>query len=76
MSDRLPSLTPREVLQALHRAGFDVRKQRGSHAHLQHRDDSFRFATVAMHPRTRKRGTLFGILRQAGLNVEEFKRYL
>ena len=76
MTDRLPSLTPREVMRVLEHAGFEFRRQSGSHAQFRHRDDHARRATVPVHTGTLKRGTLAGILKQAGLSQEEFLRFL
>ena len=76
MTDRLPSLTPREVIRALERAGFELRRQSGSHAQFRHRDDHRRRATVPVHSGTIKRGTLSGILEHAHITQEEFLKLL
>jgi predicted RNA binding protein YcfA (HicA-like mRNA interferase family) len=47
---RLPQITPRQMLSALERAGFVVRRTKGSHHYLVHKDDPTRRTTVAMHP--------------------------
>ena len=72
MSRRLPALKPREVIRALERAGFVVRRIRGSHYQLTHRDDPARRATVPYGTADIKRGTLRGILRDCDLTEEEF----
>jgi predicted RNA binding protein YcfA (HicA-like mRNA interferase family) len=72
---RLPTLTPREVAAALMRAGFEERRQRGSHLFLWHPDREV-VATVRMHARDLPRGTLKAIIRQAGLTEDEFKALL
>jgi len=56
------------------RAGFLIDHQSGSHAVLRHPDG--RRALVAMHARELKRGTLMGIIKQAGFTVEEFLELL
>jgi len=80
MSQRLPSLTPRQVLQALTRkgAGFYIchTSSRGSHVHLCHPDDPTIRVDIAMHARELKRGTLVGILKQAKLSQREFMELL
>jgi len=43
----LPMLTARQVLRALEQAGFQVRRQTGSHARLKHADG--RVVTVPVH---------------------------
>ena len=72
---RLPSLTPREVVVALKRAGFEERRQRGSHLFLWHSERQV-VTTVPMHVRDLPRGTLKTILRQAGLSDDEFRALL
>src|SRR5438105_2929499 len=46
---RLPQITPRQMLAALGRAGFETRRVKGSHHYLVHKDDPTRRTTVAMH---------------------------
>ena len=62
----------REILARLLRAGFVEKRQSGSHKVLRHADG--RQTYVAMHPGDVPNGTLRGILRQAGLSEEEFKK--
>jgi predicted RNA binding protein YcfA (HicA-like mRNA interferase family) len=74
---RLPALTAGEVLRALQRAGFVVVRTSGSHHLLVHPDDPGRATTVSVHAgKTLKRGTVHGIVKQAGLTVEEFRAFL
>jgi predicted RNA binding protein YcfA (HicA-like mRNA interferase family) len=74
---RLPALTAGEVLRALQRAGFVVIRTSGSHHRVVHPDDPSRATTVPVHARkTLKRGTLYGIIKQAGLTVDEFRALL
>jgi predicted RNA binding protein YcfA (HicA-like mRNA interferase family) len=58
------------VAQALRRAGFDLVRQRGSHARFAH--SSGRRVTVPMGSSTLRTGTLATIVSQAGLSAEEF----
>lgn len=74
MIDRLPTLTPRKIIQALQKCGYHIHRQSGSHVSLQH--ESGRLVIVPYHRRDVKRGTLHGILRQARLSDEEFLRLL
>jgi predicted RNA binding protein YcfA (HicA-like mRNA interferase family) len=62
----------REVLAKLERAGFEVKRQSGSHVVLRHPDG--RQTYVAMHAKDVPEGTLRNILKQAGLTMEEFKK--
>jgi predicted RNA binding protein YcfA (HicA-like mRNA interferase family) len=76
MSDRLPALKPRDVLRALERAGFVVSRTSGSHCRLIHRADPARKVTLPLHNEDLKRGTLRGIIAQAGFTREEFLKLL
>ncbi|MGB9885379.1 MAG: type II toxin-antitoxin system HicA family toxin [Moorellales bacterium] len=67
---RLPSISGRECVKALYRAGFYLRWQEGSHMILR-RDVPFAQVVVPDH-RELDRGTLRAIIRQAGLSVEQF----
>lgn len=68
---RLPrGLSGNEVVRALLRAGFYVRRQRGSHIVLR-KDEPFAQVVVPAH-RSIDTGTLDAILEGAGLSVQEF----
>jgi predicted RNA binding protein YcfA (HicA-like mRNA interferase family) len=68
-----PALTGRDVVRALQKAGFVVIRISGSHHRLEHPGDPSRTTTVPVHAgKTLKRGTLRGIIKQAGLTVDEF----
>jgi predicted RNA binding protein YcfA (HicA-like mRNA interferase family) len=72
MNQRLPALKAKEVIRALERAGFVVSRTSGSHCRLVHSTDPARKITVPVHSADLKRGTLRGIIAQAGLTVAEF----
>jgi len=65
---RLPRISGAEAVRALQRLGFEVTRQRGSHIVLRR---GFSGCVVPNH-REIKVGTLAGVLRQAGVSVEEF----
>ena len=71
---RLPRVSGRECVQALSRAGFYNRRQRGSHIILR-RDEPFAQVVVPDH-RELDTGTLRAIIKQAGLTVEQFGELL
>ena len=73
---RLPSLKPRELIHALERAGFQVHHQRGSHVYLRHPGRAGVQVCVPMHASELKRGLLHGILKDAGISMEELQRSL
>jgi predicted RNA binding protein YcfA (HicA-like mRNA interferase family) len=68
---RLPTVTPRQVVRALKRAGFEEHHQRGSHLYLRH-PESRRMTSVPMHPGDLPRGTLRAILRQVQISPADF----
>lgn len=71
-AQRLPSVTGREVVRALEKAGFYVSRIKGSHHRMRHRTDPRRMTTVPVHAgRTLPRGTLGDIVDQAGLTIDE-----
>jgi len=67
---RLPVVSGRKCVRALERAGFYFKRQTGSHIILRC-DDPFAQVVVPDH-KVLDRGTLRGIIRQAGLSVDEF----
>ena len=71
---RLPQVSGSDVVSALQRIGFSVRRQHGSHI-IMRRDSPFAQTVVPNH-RQIDRGTLRAILRQIGLSPEEFPRLL
>jgi len=65
---KLPDVSGKEARRALERLGFVFKRQSGSHAVLRRGN---RGCVVPMH-REISRGTLKGILEQAGVSAEEF----
>jgi predicted RNA binding protein YcfA (HicA-like mRNA interferase family) len=65
---KLPDVSGKEARCALERLGFVFKRQRGSHVVLRRGN---RGCVVPMH-REISRGTLRGILEQAGIGLEEF----
>lgn len=61
----------KEVLRKLKRAGFEERRQSGSHLVLRHQDG--RQTYLPMHPGDVPTGTFRSILKQAELTEEEFR---
>ena len=74
MSQRLPVVSGARLVRALERAGWQVARQRGSHVRLRHVERTISL-TVPLH-RELKRGTLGGILADAGLEAEELRTLL
>ena len=71
---KLPSVSGQQVVAALEKTGFRVRRQHGSHI-IMRRDEPFAQTVVPAH-RELDRGTLRAILRQAGIGVDEFVHLL
>jgi len=72
---RLPVLDASELLYALKKAGFEITRQRGSHARLRHPDG--RVLTVPVHAgQDIGRGLLRKILRDAELSSDNLRELL
>ena len=71
MSPSLPAIRAAELTRALERAGFVLRRQRGSHQIWFHSQLKKR-VSVPVHTGDVPKGTLRQILRDADLSVEEF----
>ena len=71
---KLPRISGRECVKALEKGGFYFKRQEGSHMILR-RDNPFGQVVVPDHGEL-DRGTLRGIIRQAGLGVDEFVQLL
>ena len=64
----LPVVSGADTVRALERLGFLVARQRGSHIVLRRGSSG----CVVPNHRELKSGTLSGVLKQAGISVEEF----
>jgi predicted RNA binding protein YcfA (HicA-like mRNA interferase family) len=69
VTNGLPLVSGQETVKALGRLGFERVSQRGSHVKL--RNSEGRTAIVPLHSEL-ARGTLRSILRQAGIDPEDF----
>lgn len=69
MSSVLPVVSGLEVVKSLQLINFKQVSQRGSHVKLRHEDG--RIVIIPMHKELAK-GTLRSVLRQAGIEVNEF----
>ncbi|HEY4475171.1 MAG TPA: type II toxin-antitoxin system HicA family toxin [Candidatus Paceibacterota bacterium] len=66
---KLPALRPREVIRVLEGAGFVFIRQKGSHRI--YIKNNLRI-TIPFHNKDLKPKTLRHIIKQSGLNLEEF----
>ena len=71
MGRELPILKPKQVVVALEKAGFEVKRQTGSHVIL-YKSGIRHPISIPQHPGDLPKGTLRAIIRQAGLTIEEF----
>jgi predicted RNA binding protein YcfA (HicA-like mRNA interferase family) len=71
---RLPQLSGKDVQKALVRAGYYPVSQKGSH--LKIRRDNPRRTVIVPNHKVIKKGTLRGIITDAGLTTEEFLNLL
>jgi predicted RNA binding protein YcfA (HicA-like mRNA interferase family) len=71
---RLPVVSGAQLVRALEKAGWEVARQRGSHVRLRHAQRRTQL-TVPLHKEL-KRGTLTGILTDAGLDRNQLRSLL
>jgi predicted RNA binding protein YcfA (HicA-like mRNA interferase family) len=71
---KLPQVSGPELVRALEKLGFSVRRQHGSHI-IMRRDDPYAQTVVPNH-RQIDRGTLRAILRQIGITPEDLMSLL
>ena len=72
---RLPTVSARELVKALLKAGFVKEHQRGSHLNLYNQQTGGQ-TVVLMHSGDLHRGLVKDILKQADITEEEFRRLL
>lgn len=72
---KLPICSWLEVVKALSGIGYQIDHQTGSHIILRHKNPPYRRVTVPHHKEI-SRGTLRAIIREVGLEVDEFIKLL
>jgi predicted RNA binding protein YcfA (HicA-like mRNA interferase family) len=70
----LPRVSGREAVSVFERAGFEVRRQRGSHV-IMTKPGRVETLSIPDH-RELQAGTLRALIRKAGLSVEQFEAFL
>ena len=76
MTPHLPTVTADEVVRVARSLGFQLDRQKGSHAIYLRSDDRSRI-TVPIHKgKTLKPKTLLAILTDMGISVDEFRALL
>lgn len=66
----MKSYTPKEIVAILKAQGFELTRTNGSHQIYVNRTNGKR-TVVPMHAKDLKKGTLHGILKQAGIEIKE-----
>ncbi len=66
-----PSLTSKEIIRILKQKGFILDRSRGSHQIYLHPVTRKR-AVVPMHNKDLPKGTMYSILKQAGINKDDY----
>ena len=70
---KLPIVSGEGIIKILQKEGFSITRQRGSHVSLHKRfEDGSMHLVVVPRKREIKKGTLLSIIKQAGMNREEF----
>lgn len=67
---KLPNLTPKELIKKIKKLGFKLDHTTGSH-YIFRNSDSGRRAVVPYHIKSLPRGTFLAILREAGLKKSD-----
>lgn len=75
MSD-IPSIKATEFIRVIQRLGFRFDRQRGSHAIYKHPETMERIVVAVHRGKDLKKKTLAGMLKDMGLDIEEFVRLL
>lgn len=73
---KIPSLSARNVIRALKKAGFQEDRQKGSHLVLVHPISGQRTVVPVHRGKSIKKPLVFAIIREAGLTVDEFLQLL
>jgi predicted RNA binding protein YcfA (HicA-like mRNA interferase family) len=76
MSRHLPAVSGKEMIRALQRAGFVVKRQKGSHVSLEKRSADGYWRTVVPLHREIRPTTLSDILNQSGLSKDDLAAML
>jgi predicted RNA binding protein YcfA (HicA-like mRNA interferase family) len=72
---KLPVISGSDAVRAFKRVGYEFDEQHGSHIIVRHVDPPHRRLSIPNHKELAK-GTLRGLIREAGLAVDEFVRLL
>lgn len=71
---KFPVFTPKKLIKILRKLGFREDHKTGSHF-IFYDDKTKRRAVVPFHTKDLPKGTIIGILKQAGITKEELENY-
>jgi len=75
LSQRLPALTPADLIKAFQKAGFHIVRQTGSHV-IMYTKGLLRPIPIPKHAKKLKRSLQNRIIKEAGFTLEEFSKFL
>ena len=76
MSPRLPQVRAADLIRVARKLGFEFDRQSGSHVIYYRKSDKRRIVVPIHASKTLKPKTLFGIIKDIGLETDEFRKLL
>lgn len=76
MSSLLPQVKARDIVRVAKKLGFELDRQSGSHAIYRRKSDKRRVVVSIHAGKDVKPKTLYGIIKDMGIEPEEFKKLL
>lgn len=76
MNPKLPQVKAKELIRVAIKLGFEFDRQSGSHAIYYRKSDKQRIVVPIHSGKTLKPKTLFGIIKDMSLEVDEFRKLL
>jgi len=76
LSRKLPIIKARKLVKVAEKLGFELDRQSESHAIYYRKSDKRRIVVPIHAGKNLKPKTLYGIIKDMGLNVDEFKKLL
>ena len=74
---KLKQIRPKDLLKALVKSGFEVKRQKGSHVFLEKSTQTKKyFTSISLHREPLAKGTLRAILKQTGIPEDKLKDLL
>lgn len=72
---KLRQVKPKDLLKALLKADFIIKRRKGSHVFLESKGDK-RFTSIAIHDQPLPKGTLRAIIKQTGISEDKLIKLL